>query len=319
MKNTFAVISSLCAMLVLILASSDVINCCRSALLLCAELIVPSLFPFFVLSILLSRLGFPVLLSKYLSGAAEKLFHVSGAGASAFFVGICGGYPMGAAYVADMVQSGSIGTDEGERLLAFCNNSGPAFIIGAMGSGAFHSTGAGVFLFAVHIISALICAFFLSRGTNHGALPEEPASTPFSAAFPEAVRQAVSSILNVSGFVICFSVFIGLLDANGFIPAISGYISRITGAELHFSRALICGIFELGSASGAMRFLSISPLNLALAAAVLSWGGISGHFQTYAIISDTKLKGTLHFAGRLISAVAAFILAYLGSYLFFRI
>ena len=32
---------------------------------------------------------------------------------------------------------------------------------------------------------------------------------------PEAVKQAVASILNVCGFVLCFSVMVGLLDAKG--------------------------------------------------------------------------------------------------------
>ena len=314
MKNTFAVISSLCAMAVLIFASPQVIDSCRYALSLCAEMIVPSLFPFFLLSVMLSKTGFPALLGKLLSPLASKLFRVSGAGASAFFIGITGGYPLGAAYIAQLRQDGAISLSEAERLLSFCNNSGPAFIIGAVGVGVFDSPKAGLLLYSCHIAAALLWGILLSfRGE---VCPSElPAAKPmgFSQALPEAVSQAVVSVLNVCGFVVCFTVFAGLLDSLGILPALSGRLSEFTGAELHFSRALLVGILEIGSAAGDMRALSASPANLALASGILAWGGISVHFQTFALISDTEIKGTLHFAGRLMCAIFAFVLAFLFS------
>ena len=59
MKSKFALISTLCALFVLIFASREVIASCRYGLTLCVELILPSLFPFFVMSVLLGKLGFP--------------------------------------------------------------------------------------------------------------------------------------------------------------------------------------------------------------------------------------------------------------------
>ncbi|MEI3101559.1 MAG: hypothetical protein V8T45_07145 [Oscillospiraceae bacterium] len=112
--------------------------------------------PFFVLSGLLNRLGLPGFLGRLLAGAASRIYGISGAGASALFIGLTGGYPLGAAYIADMERSGAITAKEGERLLAFCNNSGPTFIIGAVGAGAFHSSAAGFFLYGIHILSALL-------------------------------------------------------------------------------------------------------------------------------------------------------------------
>ena len=49
-KNKVAVFGALCAMLCLVLAPEQAIESARYALSLCAELIVPSLFPFFVAS-----------------------------------------------------------------------------------------------------------------------------------------------------------------------------------------------------------------------------------------------------------------------------
>jgi len=312
LKNKLAVIASLSAMFVLILASEELIACSTYALRLCTELILPSLFPFFVMSVLLSKLGFPIYLGKLLSPVASRLFGVSGAGASALFLGVCGGYPLGAAYIADMQQSGAISLKEAEKLLAFCNNSGPAFIIGAIGAAVFGSAAVGIYLYLIHIISAILTGILFSlssrseKDLQHDIKPE---FLPFSQALPEAVRQAVISVLNVCGFVVCFTVFTGLLDTGGFFSTLSGAVSSFLGTELRWSRALLTGFLELGSGAGAMRGLSVSGENLALAAAMLGWGGLSVHFQTMSVISDTEIKGTLHFAGRLVSAVIAAVLA----------
>lgn len=313
LKNKLAVFAALCAMAALTTASAEVIASCRAALKLCSELIIPSLFPFFVLSGLLGRLGFPGYLGALLSPMAARLFGVSGAGVSALFVGLTGGYPTGAVYIAQLRRDGVISAGEAGKLLAFCNNSGPAFIIGAVGAGVFGSARAGLLLYLAHIAAAVATGLLL-RGEKTAAAPGRPAPPPepppFSRALTESVRQAVISVLNVCGFVVCFTVFAGLLDANGFFPARSGALAELCGAELHFTRALLTGFLELGSGAAALRSLAATPANLALAAWLLGWGGISVHFQTMSAIADTEIKGALHFAGRLVSACIAAALVY---------
>ena len=118
MKNRLAVIVCLCSFAALTLCSAQVIESCRYAVELCLSLILPSLFPFFVLSVLLNRLGLPGYLGRLLTPPASRVYGVTGAGASALLIGLTGGYPLGAAYIADMERSGAITAREGERLLA---------------------------------------------------------------------------------------------------------------------------------------------------------------------------------------------------------
>ncbi|MGI5976446.1 MAG: hypothetical protein ACOX68_01950 [Candidatus Limivicinus sp.] len=317
MKSKIAVISSLCALAALIFSSDAVISSCRYALELCCEMIVPTLFPFFVISILLNRLGLPAALGKLLQPLAIKLFNVSGTAASALVIGLSGGYPLGAAYIADMHASEVISTEEAERLLGFCNNSGPAFLIGAIGTGVFHSPKIGLMLYLVHISAAVICGIIMrDRSSMPVPVPMEIHYSGFSTAFPGAVKQAVISILNVCGFVVCFSVLVGILDAGGFLSLLIGLISEATGWQLQWIRALLTGLLELGSGIGAMRGLECSPINIALAAFLAGWGGLSVHFQTRALIAGTKIKGALHFAGRLMSASISAVLAYCSALFF---
>jgi len=316
MKKRLAAAACVCAFAALVLCSRQVIQSAEYALRVCAGLILPTLFPFFVISILLNRLGLPAWLGSLLSPSLGRLFGVSGAGVSALIIGLSGGYPMGAAYIADMLEAGHIDSEEAEHLLCFCNNSGPAFIISAVGAGVFNSPEAGLLLYLVHIAAAVITGLMLKRkGHTPPCSSIHIDSLSFSSAFPGAVRQAVISALNVCGFVVCFTVLAGLLDSGGFISGLCGLISANTGLELHWCRALFMGFLELGSGAGAMQGLSVSPLNMALAAAMLGWGGLSVHFQTMALLSESKAKGALHTAGRLMSASISAMLAYFVAFL----
>lgn len=301
----------------LIIYSPQAADSARSGLKLCAGLILPTLFPFFIVSILLNRLGFPLWLGNLLSPVSEKLFRVSGAGGSAFILGLCGGYPLGAAYIADMLRSGHITPDEAEKLLAFCNNSGPAFIIGAIGTGVFHSSAAGLMLYIVHILAAAFTGIIF-RGRDAPVKRNcnvHIDSMNLAEALPLAVNQAVSNILSVCGFAVFFTVISGLLETGGIMSSASEKLAELLGTEQHWCRALLCGILELGSGTGAMQGLSLCPLNLSLASGLIGWGGLSVHCQTRSVLAGSSAKGALHTAGRLVNTGISAILAYFSALL----
>lgn len=304
MKRKMPIFAAMAALLVLVTASSQVILCASEGLRLCGELIVPSLFPFFVLSLLLAKLGFPILLGRRLSPITERLFHVSGPGASALFIGLTGGYPMGAAYIAELLERGIIQVREAESLLAFCNNSGPAFLVGAIGAGVFGSVRAGVLLYLSHALAALTAGILLRPGEQPAAsaAAEETPPLPFSKAFSESVRAAVPALLSVCGFVILFTVFTGLLEANGFLDVLSRILFNAFTLDRSYSRALLLGFWELGSGVGAMRGLPLTPAALALAAALVGWGGVSVLFQSLAVLTDLPVKSRPLLLGRVLSA-----------------
>lgn len=291
---------------------------CREALEMCFCLLIPSLFPFFVLSGFLNRVGLPGLLGKTLAPFASRLFGVSGAGASALPIGLTGGYPAGAAYIADMEKSGSVSRQEAERLLAFCNNSGPAFIVGAVGVGVFGSVRLGLLLYGIHILSAFLTGvFFRGKHPCPEIQDEQLDAVDPALALVDAVKQAISAILSVCGFAVFFSVLLRLLDAGGVISALCSFLASRFAFDPRFVRAMLTGLFELGSGTAAMQGLRPCPESLALAAFLLGWGGISVQFQTLAVLAESKITGALHPAGRLMSAGFGAVLAYLAGFILF--
>ena len=121
----------------------------RSALNLCYFAIIPSLFPFFVFSKILIKADFCSFLKKYTAFLFQPLFNVSGSGSLAFVIGILSGYPAGAYVVCELYTEGIITKNEAHRLLPFCNNSGPLFIIGTVGAVMLKNAKTGIFLYVI--------------------------------------------------------------------------------------------------------------------------------------------------------------------------
>lgn len=286
---------------------------------MCASLIIPSLFPFFVATKLISDLGLAQWLGKAFAPISRRLFNVSGSGGTAFIIGVTAGYPMGAAYIASLRQKGSISRDEAERLLIFCNNSGPAFVISAAGVGVFKSPVIGLFLYAVHILAAVLGGIMFAPNGAEKSVETQTvrSSVGFAAAFTNAVKASVSACLSICGFIVAFSVLTGILEKTGVFAAAVKLLSAVFGIELLWSNALFCGILELGNGIGAMNGLSASPVNLALAAFILGWGGVSVHFQTLSVLGGTDIKNARYIIGRFVIALIGSALALLGAAVLF--
>lgn len=282
----------------------------RYGLALCAKSIIPALFPFMVLASLLSELGLPRLLGRVAAPVMGRLFGVGGEGAAAFVIGLSGGYPLGATNIAGLYQSGAVSKEGAERLLSFCNNSGPAFIVGVAGVGIFGSAKIGFALYGIHILSAVLTGMLLSGQKKSPPHPSRgrggsPALPGFGSAVTAAVKNCALAMLAICGFVVLFSALTHVLEAAGWFSQLAGRMSAVLGLELHFCAALIRGFLELGSGVGSMAGLSPAPLNLALASWILNWGSVSVHFQTAAVLSQTDLSAKRHLAGKLLQGAVS--------------
>lgn len=277
-------------MAVLLVFSADTAQAVRDALALCVQSVIPALFPFFVLSSLFIDLGCASVLGQILAPMMRRLFGVSGAGGTAFLLGLIGGYPVGARTVGELYQSRQCTKTEGERLLAFCSNAGPSFILGVAGLGCFGSVHIGAWLYLIHAGSAIIVGL-LFRTTSHDTRPMINAEKiRWSDAFIKAVRNGAESMLHICAFVVFFLVMLRLL-------------SQFTGIE----HGAILGIIEM--TNGILR-LKNSRWGFIWAAGLLGWGGLSVHCQTAAVLSQSGLSMKRYFIGKTLQAVISMALAW---------
>ena len=266
----------LCGVLVWFLADGEALQGgVREALDLCARSVIPSLFPFLVVSSLLLALGFGELAAPWLAGLMEPLFRVPGAGSAALLLGLAGGYPVGAKTAADLYRQGLLSRQEAERLLSFCNNSNPVFLISVLGSGVFGSVRTGVWLWLIHVLSALLTGLVF-RGGGRAEPRREAAGRPsfravgLAPAFVGAVRSSLTGILSVCAFVVFFYALARPLAALGGLPGTA-----------------LVGLTELFSLTP---LLTPDRAGFILAAGAAGWGGASVLCQTAAVLEGSGLR-----------------------------
>lgn len=298
-------VALLCAGAALVLYPSQSMDAGRQGLQLCANVIFPSLFPFFVLSSLVVELG----MARYLGHALERLmwplFRVSGAGASALVLGFVGGYPVGARTAIQLYEKGLLSKPEVQRLLAFCNNSGPAFILGVAGAGVFGSGTVGLLLYLVHMVSSL-CVGLLFRFYGR-PVPDNSVrrDTPqfqtarFSAAFTNSIKSSFSSVLNICAFVVFFTVIIRLLSLCGIIDGAARLLTTLPlRLDLTMARQLLTGLIEVSSGVTALMGEGALSGRISMAAFMLGWAGLSVHCQVLSFLGDSGLSAFSYLLGK---------------------
>ncbi len=292
----------------------------KTGLALCGNVIVPSLFPFFVLSSLVVDLGLAGYLGRALEPVMRPLFRVNGSCATALALGFIGGYPVGARTAITLYRQGQCTRAEAQRLLAFCNNSGPAFILGVVGAGVFQSGKLGILLYLVHMLASclvgLIFRFTGPRQEGEGRAAPTFQAKRFTAAFTQAVTGAMTSTLNICAFVLFFTVILRLLVLAGIIPALAGFWGHVLsplGFDEGWAAKLLTGLVELSSGVAGLTGSGHLAGRAAMAAFMLGWAGISIHCQVLTFLADSGLSPGTYFLGKLlhggISAALVWLLA----------
>ena len=289
---------SLLAFIVLFCNPDIAIEYMKKGLKLCATSIIPSLFPFMVISELMVQSMLIYKLGRVLKYPINVLFGVSEAGGCAFLLGALCGFPIGAKCAISMYDSGMIGKSELERLLCFCNNPGAAFIISAVGISIFGSRRAGILLYTCIILSAITVGVFLkifSRKTKKEPLQKACVFTPCKdsiSIFTSAVTSSATSMLTVCAYVVFFSSLVGCIS------------SLLDSLSLQSTlRTLVFGFFEMTSGVSAAAGTRSIEQSLILCALFTAWSGLSVHFQIITICSGRGISFKRYFVTKAVQGV----------------
>ncbi|MDO4618030.1 MAG: hypothetical protein Q4B31_00740 [Clostridia bacterium] len=268
----------------------------KNTIELLEDVLIPSLFPFFVCSGLLIYSGVAEAISRRLAFVMRPLFNINASGAAAVVLGLLSGYPLGSETAVRLYDEGNISKSECERLLAFCNNSGPLFIMGTVGLSLFGNRKAGIILYVCHVLSALTVGMifkFYKRDNGSETLEtkKDTSERNLGEIYKNAIWGSVRSIAIVSGTVLFFSVVLNLIA--GLLPD-------------SFIRELFV---ILGEVTSGVKRISLSDLELQkkilLAAAAAGFAGISVHLQVMSIASGKGINLKPYLIGKALHAIFA--------------
>lgn len=287
-RNLYTAIAAALGMLVLILDGKTALSGASEGVMLCLHTLIPSLFPFFVLSILLTGAlsGQTVSILRF----AAKLCKIPAGAESLLAIGLLGGYPVGAQNVALMHQTGKLSDEDAARMIAFCNNAGPAFIFGILSS-MFSNPIVLWLLWGIHIISAIAVGIVLPGGPGSG--PTQPLKRQIR--LTDALEMSVRVMAPVCGWVVLMRMMLAYLD-RWFLWLLPQPV-----------QIAVCGILELSNGCIRLAQLPDEHLRFLLAAALLSLGGICVSLQTISVTDGISKR--YYFPGKILQCCISILLA----------
>lgn len=303
----------------------EVLSSAGEGLALWWRFVLPALLPFFILSELLMAAGFVHFLGVLLESFMRPVFRLPGKAAFVVAMGYTSGFPMGAVLTARLRQAGEITRVEGERLLAFTNNPSPGFMFGAVASGMLGKPTLGIIL-ASSIYLANLFVGFLFRFYRVSPSPRHPTRLPsFKRAWQEmkdaqtkdnralgqilsdAIKQSITTVLMVAGFMAFFSVILRLLNiwqVTAFLATLIHMVIKVM--PLPILQAFFNGLFEM-TLGCQWTIQAVSELNhqVALLTLLMGWGGLSVFAQVAGFISETDLRFSPFVVARTLQGIIA--------------
>ena len=283
-KQRFIGAAALTAMLVLILSPGTALRSASSGIQMCIRQLIPSLFPFIVVSGFLTA-GLQGVGGKWLE-IPERLFRIPRGSGVLLLTGLLGGYPLGARAVAQAYQQKQISRQQAERMISFCNNAGPSFLFGIVGI-FFQSQGTLWLLWGLCITSSLAAAILLPADKHDS--PVHSSSTGVSPS--QIIRTSVGTMGIICGWVILFRV---LLEFSNiwFLNALPGW-----------TRLLFSGALELSNGCLMLGIIPNERIRMLFAGILLCFGGLCVTMQTADLCRGLSMRQYLK--GKLIQ-VAVF-------------
>ena len=275
-------------LLLLILDAKTALFGASEGITLCLRSVIPSLFPFFVLSILLvdalTGLSIPIL------RPIGKICRIPSGAEPLLAVGMIGGYPVGAQSVSHAYQKGQLSEKAARRMLGFCSNAGPAFLFGMIAA-KFPNLWMAWALWGIHILSALFVGVLLPGKSERPIhiSPDQQCSVA------DALKKSITVMAGVCGWIVVFRVILSFLS-RWFLWLLPDW-----------SQVAITGVLELANGCCALDRIENIGLRFIVCSGILSFGGICVSMQTCSVIDGLGMGWYL--PGKLMQGLISVFLA----------
>lgn len=314
MKKKIIVISIFVIMISLIVNPSRYMDSVSKGLMIFIVSVLPSLFPFFFFTKLLTALGIAGNISYYMQKPVNKLYNTAGIGGYVLIMSMMSGYPVGAKLISDLYEMNAIDTAEAKKISAFSSSSGPLFILGTIGSSIIGNYQVGLVILISHYLSSFFNGF-IYRGKKQATHKNScflPAMS-YDRALSESVYNAIISILTVGSFIIIFNLVGDILTDIKVLTLLEKaveFILKLLRLPTNVARGLCYGFIEITRGNV---YLSESGVSLKLiaplATMMISFGGLGIALQSISYLSRCKISPWYYIKTKLTQSVIALIIS----------
>lgn len=306
-----ALLALLSFMVLMLVKPSYYLASATKGLTIFATSVLPSLFPFYFCSLLLTYMGAVDAISRLGEKPIRKLYNTPKESAYALFLSMLCGYPVGASTICELYQCNIFDTDDAKAACAFCSTSGPIFMIGTIGGAIFERVEIGWIVLVSHYLGAIINGLIFRKRKRTSQINVKISSNDAQNALSNAISKATINMLYVGGYIVLCGMIADTFDLIGISSAIDSLPHDLSCAI----KSVLYGAVEM--TRGIIQSANCSNVQLAtlLCTTAVSFGGLSITLQNYTFLSKCDVSMFSILARKitqcLISALIAFVLSLL--------
>lgn len=291
MKRVERLIIWFLLLLLLIIYPGTVQNGVRQGIELCLWTLIPTLFPFMVLTALLS----PEMqcLPGSVFSRLERMLRIPHGCFSIFILGLLGGYPIGAKCICQAVKENSLSTDDSRRMLCFCSNAGPSFIFG-LGMSLLGSFLLCMQIWLCQILSAYLLGVCIPGAQSSSSVLAKTKPITLS----QALKTATTSIVIVCGWVVFFRVLLHCVD-TWFLC----YTPEVV-------QIIVYALLELANGCLSLQYTEPECIKFVLFSMFLAFGGLCVYMQIKNLAENAGADCSLYLPTKACQSLLAGILAF---------
>lgn len=288
-------------LILLMLLHADIsLSYTLNALNLWFQKMIPTLFPFMVLSGIMIRMNLSEDFSELIYPFAKYLFAISKNGIYCIIMGFLCGFPMGAKVISDLYERKKLSKQEATYLLSFCNNIGPIYFMGFVLPMIGIQANLSFYLFGMYGLPLLYGILlrhtfykkkllFLKEDKSFITTNLTGNTSSLLFCIDDAIVSGMKSITTLGGYMILFNL-INLIPHTLFtrFPALFSNNQNTVLAAFNAVLEITDGIHRMGDTM---------PLFVLI---LLPFGGLSCIAQTYSMIRHTDLSITAYIIHKLI-------------------
>lgn len=263
----------------------------------CAEVLVPSIFPFMVISVFVVKSGVSAMLGKYLDKITRTLFGLSGRCGTVILLSVIGGYPVGARGLTQLCEQGELDEDSAKKAAYFAVGAGPGFLLSFVGVRLLNSFEVGACILGAQVVSVIILGIankYIFRETRSYISIKEIKKdySSLTDAVVESTVNATYGILEMCGMVVAFSAVGNVIR--------SLVESDVTGKYVDI-------LLEVTTACNTLA----KDRNILLIAFSVGFAGLCVHFQIFQALKDIRINKAVFFVYRIMQGLITALFTYI--------
>lgn len=287
------------------------LNSAQRGLILFATSVLPSLFPFYFCSLLLTYMGAVKVISALGAKPIRFLYNTPKESAYILMLSMLCGYPVGASTSAELYGADMLTREDVRSISSFASTSGPVFILGTVGSAVFNNKAIGWIILCSHYAASLINGLIYRKRTRSSNVFSLNYNIDVDNLLAHVISKSTLNMLYVGGYIVICGMLIDTLELVGLRDALfSTFDADIAQGIV----SAVYGLIEMTRGSIECANCSNVHISLPLCCAIITFGGLSITLQNYTFLSKCQMRLDQILLRKCTQSLIAALLAFLLSF-----